>query len=156
MLASSGADSRSQEHASPDCAISASGGGSHVDALRNEAVKNGATATSLLGRRPTGMSVAMPIRIEATDADLASSRLQYYLIAEIAAPKIMERMQELDATRMKQIAEAKAAEAARQSKEGTATSADQSAALLHRIEVLESRVDLLTRQLNELLKELDK
>lgn len=54
---------------------------------------------------------------------------------------------------MKRIAEAQAGKEAQRVKGNEAT---DSAALARRVEALESRVDLLTRQLSDLLKKLDK
>ena len=82
--------------------------------------------------------------------------MQYYLISEVPSAKIMKRLTQLDDERTKRIEAAKAAKLAEGPDNGAAANPKETAALQRRIESLENRVDLLSRQLNEVLKKLDR
>ena len=139
-------------------------GESYVDTLRTKAVPMIQAATTVLGRKPKGAPVAIPVRIDVSDKNLASDSIQYFLVAEVPSSSLMAKLKALDEERKEKVAEAQAArEAAREAAQAARDSGEQP--LVHtpadggdmsrRLEALEQRVDLLTRQLNLVLKKLD-
>jgi hypothetical protein len=127
----------------------------YQETLRAMAVPMIESATKLLGRRPKGAPVAVPIRVDATDKNLGSQTLSYYLIAELPSKDLSVKVKELDeqrATMQAALAERTQEEqSAEQGKEAAVSNAD----LQRRVESLEQRLDLVTRQLNAILKKLD-
>lgn len=133
-------------------------GESFVQTLRNQATPMIEHATLALGRRPKGFPVAVPIHVSASDTDLASASLQYFVIAEIPSAKFLERLRQLDSEREKQLAEMQAARdrAKLQAQSGRPGEGDtEMAEVKRKLDALEQRLDLITRQLNMLLKKLD-
>lgn len=116
------------------------------------------SATQILGRKPKGFPLALPIEITATDADLASKTVQYYVIAEVPMKNLLTVLTKEDAATEKQRAEATtrrmAAAAAAVAKKDSG-SVDEIKKLSEKVAALEDRIDLLTRQLAAVLKKLD-
>ncbi|GAB5401873.1 MAG: hypothetical protein Aurels2KO_01040 [Aureliella sp.] len=133
-------------------------GESYTQTLRTKAESITPQAMELLGRRPTGFPVAVPIHISASDANLASRTLNYFAIVEVPAAKLMSKMREADQARAKRFAAAKSgrADLKNNSSNGPATTvAGELKSLKLQVESLEQRLDLMTRQMNILLKKLD-
>jgi hypothetical protein len=124
-------------------------------------------AAELLGEKPHGRFVSLPVTVTATDADLDSDTLQYLVLVDVPNAEIDQRLAQQKAElekAQKEEAKRQMAEAAMQkarnpqgSPDRTATAtSSEIAELKTKIDTLESRIDLLTRQLDELLKKLDK
>lgn len=129
----------------------------YVQTLREQAAVWIDQATHALARRPSGFPVAVPIQISATDSDLATASLQYFVIAEVPSTAVTERLQALDVERTKQLAQMQAARQQAKAPSPTASAGDEELAeVKRRVEALEQRLDLITRQLNMLLDRLDK
>lgn len=139
-------------------------------------------ASEIIGRRPEGVIAALPVRVEVRDAGSGNDVLQYYVLAEVPMDQLAARMRELDQAIAEQKAQVEAArleaqreaeamrQAAREAYErrqaetGVDPFTDEPAesdlrdapsveALNRRIDALEQRLDLITRQLNQLLEE---
>ena len=92
----------------------------------------------------------MPIRITVTDASGGQDTLQYAIFAEVPEGLIVPRLQKLDADRPRpapQVAAVPPAPPGRMPQDD--------AAMARRLDALEQRVDLMTRQLNEILRRLE-
>jgi hypothetical protein len=132
-------------------------GESYTQTLRSLAQSVSEHTTNILGRKPTGFPVAIPIHITASDSELASSELRYFVIAEVSGAELFAKMTELDREREEQAAlqssrvhaENKAAV------EGAPSKSEELAELKRKVIALEQRVDLMTRQLNKLLQKLE-
>jgi hypothetical protein len=133
----------------------------YADALRTQGAAMVARASEILGRKPKGIPVAIPIRVDVSDADLAGDKLQYYVLAEVPSAPVLERLKQLDDERQKQLAQRPVVDRpvvgggdqpVRPVPEG---GQQDMAALQRRVEALEERLDLVTRQLNAVLKKLD-
>ncbi len=124
--------------------------GTYTDALRDLAVKMIDIARPFLGRRPEGAPVAIPVQLEASDANLASTKLTYYVFTELPSKTVVARLAELDKELAAKQAAAEAARTAQTDKPAARGDAETN----RRLQVLEDRIDLLTRQMNELLKQL--
>lgn len=120
-------------------------------------------ATELLGKKPAGKIVALPVFITVTDADLGSDTLKYLVLIEVPKDEIDKHVAawEAEFKKAQQEGLAKRAEAAQREmlKEPRKTDSLESSAspaeiaeLKEKVQSLEERVDLLSRQLNELLK----
>lgn len=124
----------------------------YVDSYRSRAPSLIARGTDILGRKPTGYPVAIPIRVEVTDAEQASAALQYFVIAEVPSGPFSERLKKVyDEHQAKIMAAMSPKPAAAPGQAGGGGDAD----LRKKVEALEQRIDNLTRQLNEVLRRLD-
>lgn len=124
--------------------------GSYVDAYRTMVAAGAARIAELIGRPPAGCPVMVPIRITVTDASGGQDTLQYAIFAEVPEGLIVPRLQKLDADRPRpapQIAAVPPAPPGRMPQDD--------AAMARRLDALEQRVDLMTRQLNEILRRLE-
>lgn len=137
-------------------------GESFLHTLREYAAAVPATSTSLLGLTPVDLPVAMPVLVTVNDADLNSATLQYSVIINVPAGEFRDRLVVLDAEREKRMAEMQAERAQREPMKPSGKK-DQNASatekeleeVKRRVASLEDRLDLVTRQLNRLLDELD-
>ena len=68
-------------------------------------------ASQLLGTEVKGMPVMIPVRLNASSADLDSHTLQYYVVAEISGDSVNTMLAELDTARAAAIAQRDAAKA---------------------------------------------
>jgi hypothetical protein len=130
---------------------------SYVDTYRNRAPSLIARGTEILGRKPTGYPVAIPIRVEVTDDEQASAVLQYFVIAELPSAPLIDRLKVLyeeNKAKMAAAAPMPAGTSASGSAPGQGP-ANGDAELRRKVEALEERIDNLTRQLNEVLRRLD-
>jgi hypothetical protein len=130
-------------------------GPSLLDVLESRIVPADRRAAEILGHNPTGFPAAIPIRVEVSDADLNRDTLQYYVLAEVSTPDLKKRLRQLDERRPEQTQ----SQPASPKKNGTngpeRTKANDDSDLRRRVEALEERLDLVTRQLNQLLKKSD-
>ena len=137
-------------------------GESFLQTLRDHSASVPVTLTSLVGLTRDDLPVAMPILVTVNDADFNSATLQYSVVINVPAKEFSERLVALDAEREKRQAEMQAERSLRDSTKPSSKN-DQSAAatekeledVKRRVASLEDRLDLVTRQLNKLLDELD-
>lgn len=129
-----------------------------VDGLRELTATLATKVEPIVGRKPKGVPVGIPVRIEVTDADGSSDSLQYFVIADISTAAMTTRLKQIDEERRKGATTATrpSEPATRPAIGGKDDSTADVAVLRKRIEALEDRLDLVTRQLNEILKKLDK
>ncbi|MEX2186052.1 MAG: hypothetical protein WD875_04625 [Pirellulales bacterium] len=121
--------------------IRTSGNQSSVDKLRSLAPSLAARTEQILGRRPKGVPVAIPICVDVTDAASTTRRLQYFVLAECPSGEALARLGKRDGAKPK-----------RNGEQEPAAEGDEVVELRRRVESLEQRLDLITRQLNELLQ----
>lgn len=126
-------------------------GGSAVNALRLELPQILTQATKLLGRKFDGVPVAVPVVVTASDADLASDTLKYFVIADVPTDDLIAKLKELDEERSTRMA-ASPPQVGGRPPVGPQDAATEIEALQKRVADLEERVQLLTRQMNLLLK----
>ncbi len=124
------------------------GGEKHVETLRNYVASALEPAAWLVGGRNKGVPVAIPIRIAATDADLNTSSMQYFVFVELPPDEMVSLAKELDAER------------AQESASISNAPSDQAmpidaAALERRIASLEERIEQLSRQMAEVLEKME-
>lgn len=118
-----------------------------------------ARGTEILGRKPNGTPVAVPVRVEVQDADVNTDNLQYFVIAEVPNAEINKRLRKLDDDRIKSAPirpQVIGDEVPAVQKKLAAKSNDEVGELRRRVDSLEQRLDLITRQLNKALEELDR
>jgi hypothetical protein len=128
-------------------------GPSLLDVLESRIVPVDRRAAAILGHNPTGFPAAIPIRVEVSDADLNRDTLQYYVLAEVSTPDLKKRLRQLDQGRPEQTQSQTAAPKTNGTKGPERTKAnDDVPELRRRVDALEERLDLVTRQLNQLLK----
>jgi hypothetical protein len=112
-------------------------------------------AEKLLGRQPTGPLVAMRISAQGTDSESQSAMLQYYVLVELPADAIVAKIL-LKEAEAKARYDAQVKTAGEQRRPGEASApptGDQSQEierLKRKVEALEERIDLLTREVNRL------
>lgn len=135
--------------------VRANRGESYLDTYRQLGVSLIPRCTEVLGRKPVGLPVAIPIRLEVADADSGRATLQYYVVAEIPAAMLTPKLQTLEEQRKSRPMPMLPAEVATEGPRGNQPGGGDPD-LKRRVEVLEQRLDLMTRQLNEILKKLDK
>jgi hypothetical protein len=114
-------------------------------------------ATEILGRRPTGVPVAVPIQLLVTDDNIGNLPINYFVVTEVNSAKLMAALRKLDE---QQSAEQNVMPAppapGNDGRPPMPISGNPEIEKLNkRIDQLEQRLDLMTRQLNELLKKLD-
>lgn len=114
--------------------------------------------SELLGRKITGSPLSIPIGVTATDADLASDQLTYYLIFEVPQAQLNAIRDQLQ--KMEQEQQARMAKQERMNRLKTnpippmgEAEEDELDRLRRKVEALEGRIDLLTNQLNQLIKQ---
>ncbi|HEV8068671.1 MAG TPA: DUF1559 domain-containing protein [Planctomycetaceae bacterium] len=127
-------------------------GPSLLDVLESRVVSVDRRAAEILGHNPTGFPAAIPIRVEVSDADLNRDTLQYYVLAEVSTPDLKKRLRQLDEGRPEQTQSQTASPKKTGTKGPERTKANDDSDLRRRVEALEERLDLVTRQLNQLLK----
>jgi hypothetical protein len=137
------------------------------DTLQNEfrryAVSLIPVASEVLGRKPTGFPVAIPVRVEVTDHELITDQVQYFVLAEIPSGALTAALQVQDEKRAasQQAMRERATlpgggfQPGRPGPGPVPTDSANSDDLRRRIESLEGRMDNITRQLNEVLRKLD-
>jgi hypothetical protein len=108
----------------------------------------------ILGYKSSGTPAAIPIHVEVHDAESDNDSLQYYVLAEVSTPDLKKGLRQLDDERANAPPPSPADQAPRNEskKFDAAKPTDEVADLKRRIQALEDRLDLVTRQLNELLK----
>jgi hypothetical protein len=137
------------------------------DTLQNEfrryAVSLIPAASEILGRKPTGFPVAIPVRVEVTDNELITDQVQYFVLAEIpsgpltAALKAQDEKRAASQQAMRERATLPGGgfQPGRPGQGLAPTDSANNDDLRRRIESLEGRMDNITRQLNEVLRKLD-
>lgn len=125
-----------------------------LDAFESQTVPATNRAIAILGHKPSGTPAAIPIHVEVQDSDSDSDSLQYYVLAEVPTADLKKRLRQLDEERDKATPPRSADQAPgnEKKKPDAAKPSDEVAELKRRIQALEDRLDLVTRQLNELLK----
>ncbi|MEM9416037.1 MAG: hypothetical protein AAGA29_11265 [Planctomycetota bacterium] len=115
------------------------------------------TAQDMLGREPTGLPVAVPIQVQISDEDLRLEQVWYYIIAEVPhepfARAYAEAREALQARQDEMERPGDVADDAVEAAPGNRPATDRE--LVERIETLEARIDLLTRQINQLMEMLE-
>lgn len=135
--------------------VRASIGRSCVDVLRSLAPSLATRTEEILGRRPKGVPVAVPIRVEVTDAATMRERLQYYVLIECSSTEALARLEKLDKEKEEKRAENNAGRSRSIPSRRGARDDDEVAELRRRVDRLEQRLESMTRQLDELLKKSD-
>ncbi len=134
------------------------------DVLREEAPQLIERATLLLGRRPTGVPMAIPIQLSASDANLATKNLTYFVVVEVPSREFMVRLNRAQAKPAEELtldgaramaAQAIAARAKARAAPKPQGEADRIAELTKKIEAMEQQMQLLTRQMNLMMQKLE-
>lgn len=131
---------------------------SPAESLRKHCFDTMAEATRLLGRKPKGVLLAIPVALRAVDSESQSAALQYYVFAEFPYARLQEKLQEAvedPADRRATMNAGRGTMRNRPAKpeEDALNAAEQGdlraelARLRQKIETLEARIDLLTREL---------
>lgn len=108
--------------------------------------------TQALGIKPRGFPFAIPLEVTVQDAQNQESTLSYYVLADIPLEPLLEKFKKQDEELKAKLAEErKPVRDPRQPEQG----AHDIEALLKRLDTLEQRLDLNTRQLNQVLKLLE-
>lgn len=137
-------------------------GESFLQTMRDHSAAVPVTSTSLVGLTPDDLPVAMPILVTVNDADFNSATLQYSVVINVPKKEFTARLVALDAEREKRQAEMQAERSQREAMKPS-SKRDQNASatekeledVKRRVASLEDRLDLVTRQLNRLLDELE-
>lgn len=119
---------------------------SRVEAYRRLVADVGERVAAIIGGKTAGLPVLVPIHVAVTDAAGRTDSLRYHVVAEIPDSRLMPKMQKIDEYRLPLPSQPGAADGP----------AQQPGDLPGRIDALEQRLDLVTRQLNQILKRLDK
>lgn len=130
---------------------------SRIAVLRQLASELLGPATEILGRRPRGIPVACPIQLLVTDQGIENVAINYFVLTEVNSARIMPELNRLDA-----LSPSEATKAPKQAEpDGSRIPNPQEDAvneierLNRKVLQLENRIELMTRQLNEVLKKLD-
>lgn len=108
----------------------------------------------LVGRAPVGLPFAVPVQLRVTDADGQSDDLTYFVFAEIPEKPLMEKVERRTAELLAKSAKPGLREAViNPGASGKAASEYDS--LRGKVESLEARVDLMTRELSRLIRALE-
>lgn len=113
------------------------------------------------GREPDGVPILLPIAVRVQDEDAQSTELRYSVLIEAPVEPLMERLTKVYQTEVAKAATMKTSVTAPQHGDNPlrpkqpAADADEVRKLREKIETLDARVDLLTRQMAELIKKLD-
>lgn len=122
------------------------------DDLQQAAEQRNVYATQILGIKPKGFSWVIPVEVTVQDAQNQESALRYYVMADVPLEPLLEKFKKIDEAKKAEYAEAAKAERALRQ---PGPAAPELQTLLKRIESLEQRLDLNTRQLNQVLKLLE-
>lgn len=123
--------------------------GSFVDAYRQLGGASAARIAALIGRKSTGLPVMVPIRVAVSDAEGLQDTLSYDVFAAVRDADILPQLQKLDAARANETPAVARVP-------GTLGRGPQDdAAMAHRIDAIEQRLDLMTRQVKDILRRLD-
>jgi|GEM_PF-6503032 len=119
-------------------------------------------ASQLLGRTTLGLPVILPVPLIATDADLTTSMFNYYVIVEIPPNDYEKHLSELDEKQAAQDAEMLAKKELQMKGSGLpngrivagGVNPAELEDVKRKLRALKERVDLMIRQMNELLDKL--
>lgn len=116
---------------------------------------------TLLGREPKGVPMAVPIHLKAIDGEGVVAELQYFVLLEVDFEKVRNSLRERAraAEKMRLAMEVQRAERRlqlEQSRRQVKTPPDEIAKLNQRIDLLESKLDLLIEEFAKLNKQLEK
>lgn len=130
---------------------------SRVSVLRQFASEILAPATEILGRRPQGFPVACPIQLLVTDQSMGNVAINYFVLTEVNSARLLSELNKLDVTSPSEPANApNRAEPNGNPIPNPQGNTDNEIERLNRkVQQLEGRIELMTRQLNEVLKKLD-
>lgn len=135
---------------------------SMTESLRSMAPRMVEAAVPILGRRPKGAPVAVPVRVAVDDGLLAGSAIQYYVLAEVPSAPLMNRMKQLDQQRQEEQAVLAARKEMERAASESQTTGDAEGSqtelqkVVRRLETVEQRLDRISECLEEVLKKLDK
>ncbi|MFN9369769.1 MAG: hypothetical protein ACK6CT_13560 [Planctomycetia bacterium] len=129
-----------------------SGNASHVEAYRRLVAEVGERVAMVIGGKLPGLPVLVPIHVAVTDAEGRQDSLRYHVVAEIPETLLMPKLQKLDEDRPPPPAQAGVPNGLEQLGRQPAEAGE----LPRRVEALEQRLDLITRQLNQVLERMDK
>jgi hypothetical protein len=126
--------------------------GSYADACRPAAESLGERVTELTGQQPAGFPVLVPIRVLVTDAASMQDTMQYHFIAGVPDSLVLPQLRKQDADHLRPPAPVASSspQPVPQPVPPERIPQDQRA-LARRVELLEQQLDLITRQLNEIL-----
>lgn len=125
--------------------------------LRNLASQVLDPATEVLGRRPMGFPVAIPIRIMVTDDNLQNLSINYFVIAEVNSTHLIESIKKLDSPSFPAANGSPPSNRSKNNKEANLPKENRDIERLEaRMKQLEERLDLMNRQLTELMQKLGK
>lgn len=126
--------------------------GSYADACRQAAESLGARVTELTGQQPAGFPVLVPIRVLVTDAAGMQDTMQYHFIAGVPDSLVLPQLRKQDADHLRPPTPVASSspQPVPQPVPPERIPQDQRA-LARRVELLEQQLDLITRQLNEIL-----
>lgn len=127
-------------------------GSSPAEQLRNYSRECIPAFTKLLGRKPTGVPFLTPVHVRVVDADGQSAQLRYNLFAEIPFQPLAEKLA-TEGGRPSGVA--KAADPETPAREPLPEESDITG-LARKLESLEARLDLMTRELERLVQLIEK
>jgi hypothetical protein len=131
-------------------------GANSAEQLRSYSRQSIAVFTKLLGRKPTGVPFLTPVHVRAVDADGQSCQLRYSIFVEIPFQPLAEKLV-ADVAKPSGAAkpQAEVDEGASPSPEALPEEADITG-LRRKVESLEARLDLMTRELERLVQLIEK
>lgn len=130
---------------------------SRVSVLRQFASELLVPASDILGRRPRGFPVACPIQLLVTDQSIGNVAINYFVVTEVNAAKIISELNRLDQLPPSESANqpSRAEPDVNQIPNSQGNTDNEIEKLNRKVQQLEERIELMTRQLNDVLKKLD-
>jgi hypothetical protein len=125
-----------------------------AERLRGYSTQTANRFKKLVGRVPVGLPFAVPVQLRVTDADGQSDDLTYFVFAEIPEKPLVEKVERRAAELLSKSAKPGPREGAINA--GTpAKAGSEVESLRSKVESLEGRVDLMTRELSRLIRALE-
>jgi hypothetical protein len=130
-----------------------------VDALKNFCFDTMAEGTRLIGRKPQGVLLAIPIAIRGVDSESQSVSFHYYVFAEVPYANLVTRLKKLAESAPATVITTPLATGIPPQIPAASGSDDLKTEVINlrrKLETMEARLDMLTRELSALRRELNK
>ena len=128
-----------------------------ADALKNFCFDTMTAGTQMIGRKPQGVLLAVPITIRGMDSESQAVTLRYYVFAEVPYAKLADRLKKMAETAAAATVSAPAGGGVSPPAAGSPEDLKTEVVNLRRkVETLEARLDLVTRELSALRRDMTK
>lgn len=128
-----------------------------ADALKNFCFESMADGTRMIGRKPQGVLLAIPIGIRGMDSESQAVNLHYYIFAEVPYARLVARLKKMTDSLPTAVPPVPGPAAANPpAAGGTEDLKAEVASLRQKVETMQAQLDMVTRELSALRRDANK